>query len=296
MPTGKSGSITLLFCISALLLVISPAAADNTLSWHWQHAFTSDKQREIKTWLKQVDSAVSEVFGEFPFPVHLYLYRADKHTLLDMGEPVPWARTLREGNKQSLQFYIDTDYSLKKLLADWTAPHEFAHLIFPYLGKEHSWLAEGFASYLQFVVMEQMGVIDRYTRKQRTIERIQNAEKGYYANPALQALPASDLRSFAHAGPLLKSSGDSPTLYWGGAIFFLQLDAKLQNRGGLAAVLKRYLKCCRLKQVDAEQLMVQLDRLSFSQHFTETYQEFQTRIGFPEYRKFFALLYGDSEN
>ena len=264
------------------------------LIFQWQHKFNPAEQSAIKQWLANVEIAQRQLFGDLPFPVYIEVFRASQHTQEDMGEPVPWARTLRSHHRQALQFYLDMRYSDQQRMQDWTAPHEMAHLIFPYLGEKDAWLAEGFASYLQFMLMEQMGVIDSYTRQQRLIQRIQKAEQDYYASAALQSYPKNQLPAFADIAPLLRSSGDNPTMYWGGAVFFLQLDAKLKNRGGLQSVLKRYLNCCRLQTTSTPELLATLDKLSFSRLFSETYQEFYSRTGFPEYRRWFNVLYPDN--
>ena len=44
---------------------------------------------------------------------------------------------------------------------DWTAPHEMSHLAIPYIGEKEVWFAEGFASFMQYQVMMEMGVMTK---------------------------------------------------------------------------------------------------------------------------------------
>lgn len=278
-----------LLCL--LLLPLTAGADQNQLIWQWQHHFSESDKTRHQRWITQVSNASVRLFGTLPFPVYLEIFSSEQHSDKDMGEPVPWARTLRQPERQALQLYLDNRYSDRQFLHDWTVPHEFSHLIFPYLGEQDSWLAEGFASYLQFMVMKEMGTIDQYTHQQRLIARIQKAEKEYYQHPAVRRFDSSRPPSFIDIAPLLKAQGKHPTMYWGGAVFFLQLDAKLQKQGGLRPVLKRYLKCCRLQTRSTQEVLATLDKLSFSRLFSETYQTFGTRTGFPEYRQAFKTVF-----
>jgi len=55
----------------------------------------------------------------------------------------------RRSRRQSVHFYVDPQFSYDALRRDWTASHELSHLVLPYLGAEHIWFAEGFASDMQ---------------------------------------------------------------------------------------------------------------------------------------------------
>ncbi|WP_420590880.1 hypothetical protein [Bacterioplanoides sp.] len=279
----------LIFALSLLMascMLPAAQAEPKPIAWHWKDSFSPQQQRNYQGWLTDVYDALGRVTGPLPFTVHIELFSARNFSSEDMGEPVPWARTWRNPERQAVQLYLDTRYSLSEFKRDWTAPHELSHLLLPYLGEKDSWLAEGFASYMQFIVMEEMGVIDGYIRQQRLVSRIQKAEAAYNKQ-LLGSISASHASlSLAERLRLSGQLGDSPTMYWGGAVFFLQLDAKLNQRGGLTAVLKRYLKCCRLPQQDTGALLKTLDKLSFSDLFTTTYQAFHTQSQFPDYRRY----------
>ncbi|CAN0605658.1 unnamed protein product, partial [Ectocarpus sp. 12 AP-2014] len=177
-------------------------------------------------WLSQTHEAIGRFAGPLPFDVHVHLEHHSRG-----GEPVPWANTWRAG-EQSIFFYVDTSYSLDEFLADWTAPHEFSHLYLPYLGRENSWVAEGFASYLQHTIMVEMGVIDEPEARKRRDRKMRAAMEVLDT----QELPLPD--SMAS----LRSQRRYSVFYWGGAVYWERVDARLQSEGSsLQTVLSGYL-------------------------------------------------------
>ena len=82
-------------------------------------------------------------------------------------------------------------------------------------------------------------------------------------------------------------------MYWGGAGYFLAVDHRLslEKDTRLATVLKQYLDCCwRLHRGNAHSMMRQLDRLSDSTIFVDTYNDLMEQPGFPVSDKALAWL------
>ena len=72
-------------------------------------------------------------------------------------------------------------------------------------------------------------------------------------------------------------------MYWGGAAYFLQVDAALRERGtDLIEVLQAYTACCRRNRASLEALLTELDGLSGGDAFTRTLARFRSEPGFPE--------------
>lgn len=249
----------LLFC-----LVTSPAKAE--IVWHWKDAFTAEEKTKLTRWVSETTAAVEQHVAPFPFDLHIFFYRRQSQR-----EPVPWANTRRSGI-QGVNFYVDPDYPLQAFLDDWTAPHELSHLLIPYLGRQHAWFAEGFASYMQFQIMQQMGVLSAEQVQARYRVRVERAARRY----------RYDDRPFAEAALRLRENSEYPTMYWGGAVYFLDVDKQLRGRSSsLRAVLADYVQCCRLRDQDIEALTAEFDRLSSSTFFSDALNRMNSRSGFP---------------
>ncbi|MEM9314901.1 MAG: hypothetical protein AAGA95_09755 [Pseudomonadota bacterium] len=236
-PSGLS-----LFLLLLSWLLAGPARSE--LRWHWDDPFSAQEQRFLESWLTRTAEALESWAGPFPFDVHVHLRRRD-----DASEPVPWANTWRAG-EQSLFFYVDPTYAADEFYADWTAPHEFAHLLLPYLGRDNAWAAEGFASYLQYPLMVQLGVLDVHEAERRRSRKMDRA---------LSAL-TDESRSLPENLSALRKAGAYSTFYWAGAVYWERVEARLMDRSlSLRAVLRGFLDCCRNERYTLGELATRLD-------------------------------------
>jgi M61 glycyl aminopeptidase len=251
------------------LLASLPAYSQNeNLRFHWEDSFSATEQQRLQHWIIRTDEALTELVGELPFTRHIFFHRRD-----GSREPVPWAHTQRSPT-QGVHFYVDMSYPQRDFDEDWTAPHELSHLVIPYLGRKNAWFAEGFASYMQYQVMMQMGVLTSTDAKQRYTKRIERAEKKF----ALDDLP------FAEAAPKLRAMGQYPTMYWGGAVYFKQVAQQLETQGSISllATLVSYVSCCRNEDASLQSLIERLDQLASGVVFRHCMDEFERQPGFPE--------------
>lgn len=243
-----------------------------TRQWHWEDAFTVAERTKLKRWIAETQGALERLTAPLPFTVHLHMHR-----LAERREPVPWANT-RRGDAQGIEFYVDPAWPLDAFLKDWTAAHELSHLLLPYLGRRHSWFAEGFASYLQYRVLAELGVIGHREVGRVYRERVESAASAY---------AGYDLggRSFIEAAALLREQRAYPVYYWGGAVYFMTIDAQLQAASAppLMALLRRYIRCCRQRNDDFRALLASLDRLSGTDLFTRRLKQLQATRGFPAF-------------
>lgn len=252
-----------------LMAGLGAGAVHAEIAWHWEDEFTRDEQNGLKSWITDTVSALENLVAPFPFDINIHFYR-----LADRGEPVPWANT-RRGRRQGISFYVDPAFPRRAFYADWTAPHELSHLLIPYLGEANSWFAEGFASYFQYQVMRHMGEMDAAGITVAYRERMARARSSF---------PLSDT-PLAGAARELRRSGDYPTYYWGGAVYFLRADTTLRqgDSGGLSRLVGEYLACCRMRDTRLAGLVQEFDRIAGVALFSELLHEFRERPGFPEY-------------
>lgn len=249
---------------------MAAAEAGATLRWHWEDPFNPAERAKLRHWVTATQEALERLTAPLPFTVHLYVHR-----LQGRGEPVPWANT-RRGDRQGIDLYVDPSWPLEAFLQDWTAAHELSHLLLPYLGSRHSWFAEGFASYLQYLVLAELGVIRHRDAVSAYRERIEHAASAY-ADYEFDGL------SFIEAAARLRQQRAYPVYYWGGAVYFMTIEAQLQAAAapGLCALLARYLACCRQREEGFDVLLASLDRLSGTSLFTDQLAELRRRRGFP---------------
>ncbi len=251
------------------LAAASLPAAEADVKFQWRDSFSSEEQEKLSRWVRETVAGVEALVGPYPIDLHIHMHRADS-----AREPVPWANT-RRGSKQGVNFHVNPDFSIDAFRADWTAAHELSHLIIPYLGSAHAWFAEGFASYMQYQVMQTTGQLSAKEAGHRYLARLDKARGNYRFHD----------RAFASAAPKLREERKYPVMYWGGAAYFLQVDAALRERGGptLQETLSNYLKCCRRNSGGLDALVGELDALSGGEDFARQLEEFRTKPGFPSY-------------
>jgi hypothetical protein len=259
---------TLLVSLLASLLASLAVPARAELSFVWEDRFSEAEKAKLSGWVRETHDAVERLVGEFPMGVRAYMHRRD-----GAREPVPWANTQRYRG-QGVHFHVDPSYDLESFRRDWTAPHELSHLVLPYLGRRHAWFSEGFASYMQYPVMQAMGVLSQAEAARRYRRNLQRAARGY-RHPG---------ESFVKAAPKLRADRQYAVMYWGGAAYFLQVDEVLRQSGAsLPAVLRAYVSCCRRDRASLPELLAELDRLSPTPVFSVHHRRFSSEPGFPVY-------------
>lgn len=248
-----------------LWLVVRPVQAE--LVWHWQGRFDEEERGRLTQWVGETVAGIETLVAPYPFDVHITFYRSEPG-----DSPVPWANTVRS-RRQGVNFHVDAERTLEEFFADWTASHELSHLLIPPVGRSNAWFAEGFASYMQYQVMRAMRIIDDEQMRDRYSAKIGKARQAY----DLHHMP------FVDAAGELVARREYPTMYWGGALYFMQVDRLLQHRGSsLLEVLREFVACCRLETRGFNALLRQLDRIAGEPLFSERLSVMRTRPGFPD--------------
>ncbi|MES1174140.1 MAG: hypothetical protein ABUL62_07400 [Myxococcales bacterium] len=96
---------------------------------------------------------------------------------------------------------------------DWVVTHELIHVNFPDLGRDHSWLSEGLATYIEPIARARVGLVPE-TKVWR--DMVEGMPKGL-PEPGDQGL--ENTRTWGRT-------------YWGGALFCLVADVTLRERTG----------------------------------------------------------------
>ncbi|MET0791435.1 MAG: hypothetical protein ABW061_07930, partial [Polyangiaceae bacterium] len=96
---------------------------------------------------------------------------------------------------------------------DWVVTHELIHANFPDLGREHAWLSEGLATYVEPIARARVGLI---SEAKVWRDMVDGMPKG---------LPQAGDRG-------LENTRTWGRTYWGGALFCLLADVTLRERTG----------------------------------------------------------------
>ncbi len=254
--------------LSTWILLSGGSAASADLVWHWEDRFNEGEKEKLTEWITATVAGIEQFVAPYPFDIHIHFHRSSS-----ARQPVPWANTIRRSRRQGVNFHVNPEFSSEALRADWTAYHELSHLLIPYLGRQHSWFAEGFASYMQYQVMQAVGVLTEAQMRARYQERIGRAERRY----DLDHMP------FTEAAPTLRAMRQYPTMYWGGAVYFLRVDRELRERNkSVVQAVRDFVKCCRSSPRGLNSLVATLDRLSDGQAFRHELDQIRTEPGFPD--------------
>ncbi len=233
------------------------------------------KAAEIVTWLQSASSNVSLAYGRFPSTSPRIVVIPTKDRSWGGDSPVPFGRLTRYG-EEKIELYVNADRPIEEFYGDWTATHEFSHLMLPYVGDRHRWISEGFASYYQNVLMSRAG---RYTPRQAWQKLYAGLERGRLSRPDLTLNEAAD------AGVRQARM----KIYWSGAAIALLADIELRERSSgresLDVALDRLQQCCLPSQRtwSGPELFAQLDSLVDGAVFMTLYKRYANSSEFPNY-------------
>ena len=238
-----------------------------------------DRER-LLNWVRATANDVSLTYGRFPNPspqVIVVPISASR----DDG-PVPFGRVIRDGG-ETVQLFVNPDRPLSEFLDDWTATHEFSHLMLPYLERKHRWISEGFAQYYQNILLSRSGAYDDHRAWQKIYDGL---ERGRVSRPELSPNDAAE--GGIRTG-LMKT-------YWSGAALALIADVELRRRSNgkqsLDTVLGQLQQCClpANRVWSGTELFATLDGFLGEPLFMPLYHRYADTAGFPDTSDVFAQL------
>lgn len=243
---------------------------------------------EILHWIEAAATDVSLAYGHFPNPSPQVLVIPSTDRNSSRGGAVPYGRVVRDGG-ESVELFINPNKPLSAFLDDWTATHEFSHLLLPYVNRQQRWISEGFAQYYQNVLLARAGAYDDQRAWQKLYEGL---ERGRLSRPDLSPNDAA-------AGGAREST---MKVYWSGAAIALMADVTLREQSGgrqtLDDVLQQLQACCLPSNHtwSGPELFGKLDELAGRDVFMPLYRRYANAVGFPDTAPVFAQLGLQTDN
>ena len=202
-------------------------------------------------------------------------------------EAVGFGRIIRDGGTAA-ELQIVQTAALSALRADWTASHEFSHLLLPLLAEPGGWISEGFADYYQNLLMARAG---EYTEKEAWRRLIAGFERGRGDGHYTDSLQE-----------VMQRNGENALMrrYWTGAIVALLVDVELRAHNlrkgsasndrapseSLDTLLGKLSHCCLPAQASwtREQLFTRLDALAGRKLFVGVHEVWEETSAYPDYQ------------
>ena len=240
------------------------------------------KEQEIIAWVNASADTVKLAYGRFPNPDAKIIVIPSRENARGRDSPVVFGRVTRRDG-ETIELFINPDHPIEDFYTDWTATHEFSHLMLPLLSQRYRWISEGFASYYQNILMARA---DRYTTEFAWQRLLQGFARGRESRPELSLNEAA-------AGGIRQAR---MKVYWSGAAIALLADIELRSRSGgeesLDTVLGQLQHCClpSRRRWSGPKLFEKLDSFLETPVFMPLYQKHANSDGFPELDSLFGEL------
>jgi hypothetical protein len=229
----------------------------------------------IIKWVRDTALTINLAYGRFPNPQTNVVILPGRGRW-GSNDAVSFGRVVRDGG-ETIELFVNPAKPIAEFYDDWTATHEFSHLMLPYLRGDHRWISEGFATYYQNLLMARAG---RYSEQRAWQKLWEGFERGRNSRPEMS--PNEAARAGVRAATM--------KIYWSGAALALMADVELRQRSGgresLDTVLGQLAECClpAEKSWSGTQLFQQLDTLLDEPVFMPLYRRYANSAGFPDVR------------
>ncbi|MGD0297851.1 MAG: hypothetical protein ABSE86_12100 [Bryobacteraceae bacterium] len=177
-------------------------------------------EEKILAWIKTAAEAVTEYFGRFPVP-HPRIYVRPRE-----GRGGIFQGTTYGSDGGFTRISVGEHTTQQELDSDWMMTHELTHMAFPDIAgddREHHWIEEGMATYIEPIARCQIGVLK--------VEQVWGEMVRYMP----QGLPQPGDQG-------LDNTHTWGRTYWGGALYWMMADIQIrqrtQNRKGLEDAMR----------------------------------------------------------
>lgn len=268
------------FFFAILALAFSGSIAADTglaaagLRIEFQQPIEEQKAAEIVDWINSTADNIRLTYGRFPNPDAKVIVISDMNRAWRNDSPVIFGQVTR-GDGETVELFINPERPIEEFYTDWTATHEFSHLMLPLLSQRYRWISEGFATYYQNVLMSRAG---RYSPEFAWQRLSEGFARGRESRPELSPNDAA-------AGGIRQAR---MKVYWSGAAIALLADIELRTRSGtdesLDQVLGQLQACClpSRRRWSGPRLFEKLDSFVSTPVFMPLYEEYANTDGFPD--------------
>jgi predicted metalloprotease with PDZ domain len=241
----------------------------------------------IHAWLADAAQMVADLYGRFPVAQAQVLVVPNARG----NEATPWAYVLR-GGSPAVHFFINQRRPMQEFYDDWTATHELAHLLLPFIDHNDAWLSEGVATYYQNVLRARAG---RMSEREAWSRLHSGFQRGRDAAPGM---------TLAQATENMYRGATFMRVYWEGAAMILMADVRLRQltagKQSMDTALAAFHDCCLEsdRPWTARDLLARLDEMTGTQVFAELFDAHVASKDFPDltavYRQLGLLPAGDT--
>jgi hypothetical protein len=159
---------------------------------------------DIIAWVRRAVDGLASYYGHFPAPRVLVVVMAGRPGSPTRGE------TLGDGGPAVLVRVGSEVTTAASTRDDWIVTHELIHATLPTLDRDHAWLSEGLATYVEPIVRARQGLVTPETYWHDVIEGV------------AQGLPEAGDEG-------LERTHTWGRTYWGGALFCLVADVRIRE-------------------------------------------------------------------
>ncbi len=226
---------------------------------------------DVRRWLSRAVEAVASVGARFP--------RRRLHFVVNpvagVSSPVAFGM-VRRGGGASILLLPSEHASVDALERDWVAVHELSHLWFPRVFTEDRWLSEGLATYLQEILRARCGL-------QTGAQAWRRLREGF-----ARGRRAGGRRELALESKHMHRTAAYQRVYWAGAAFALEADARLRKSSGGQQSLLSAIDAAQLVwgesagPVSGHELLRVLDQVTGAGFFVALGEQYATASRFPD--------------
>ena len=252
----------------------SAALLAATLTIEVRQPIDDAKAAEIVEWVEATAETIKLAYGRFPNPEAKVIVIPSTENAWGSDAAVIFGRVTRS-NGEAIELFVDANRPIADFYSDWTATHEFSHLMLPLLSQRYRWISEGFATYYQNILMARAG---RYTEALAWQRLTEGVARGRESRPELSL---NDAASAGIRNARMK-------IYWSGAAIALMADVELRKRSAgiesLDSVLGALQQCClpSSRRWSGPRLFEKLDSFLDTPVFMPLYRQHANEQGFPD--------------